>query len=311
MKQSTLGSYIRSLRTQNHMTQSQLAEKLNVTDKAVSKWERDLSYPDIALFPKLADILGVDVNDLLNECVDDGQPSRLVRVFEMSQDIRTPLHIILGCADMAANHYEDKELVLRYLQSIRISGEYLLKSIDSISQVMNRLPDGEDSGSYEQISKLEKHLQELSLFHNKYLDPYDFSGKRILVAEGMEINREIAREMLRQTGAVTEFAVDGQDCLDKVIVQPADYYDMILMEFRMRKMDGIETTKQIRALEDKKKAAIPIIAISTNVQEKDRIAAMEAGMNGFTAKPLFVDKLFEMMKQQLQKETERKRKEDD
>ena len=105
MKQATLGSYIRYLRTQNHMTQSQLAEKLNVTDKAVSKWERDLSYPDIALFPKLADILGVDVNDLLNECMEEGQPSRLVQIFEMSQDIRTPLHIILGCADMAANHY--------------------------------------------------------------------------------------------------------------------------------------------------------------------------------------------------------------
>ena len=69
MKQSTLGTYIRSLRTQNHMTQAQLAEKLNVTDKAVSKWERDLSYPDIALFPKLADILGVNVNDLLYESI--------------------------------------------------------------------------------------------------------------------------------------------------------------------------------------------------------------------------------------------------
>ena len=67
MKQSTLESYIRSLRIQNHMTQFQLAEKLNVIDKAVSKWERDLSYPDIALFPKLFDILGVDVNDLLKE----------------------------------------------------------------------------------------------------------------------------------------------------------------------------------------------------------------------------------------------------
>ena len=302
MKQSTLGSYIRSLRTQNHMTQGQLAEKLNVTDKAVSKWERDLSYPDIALFPKLADILGVDVNDLLNECVDEEHPSRLVKIFEMSQDIRTPLHIILGCADMAANHYEDKDLVLRYLQSIRISGEYLLKSIDSISKVMNRLPDGEGNDFSEHFDKLEKHLQELSLFHNKYLDPYDFSGKRILVAEGMEINREIAREMLRQTGAISEFAVDGQDCLDKIIAQPADYYDLILMEFRMRKMDGIETTKRIRALEDEKKAAIPIIAISTNAQEKDRIAAMEAGMNGFTAKPIFVDKLFEVMKKHLDEE---------
>ena len=302
MKQSTLGSYIRFLRTQNHMTQVQLADQLHVTDKAVSKWERDLSYPDMALFPKLADILGVNVNDLLKECLDEGQPSRLMRILEMSSEVRTPLHIILGCADMAANHYEDKELVLRYLQSIRISGEYLLKTIDSISQVMNRIHGEDSSTSFEHLGKLEKHLQELSLFHNKYLDPYDFSGKRILVAEGMEINREIAREMLRQTGAVTEFAADGQDCLEKVIAQPADYYDMILMEFKMPRMDGIETTKRIRALEDEKKAAIPIIAISTKVQEEDRIAAIEAGMNGFTAKPIFVDKLFEAMKQNLQED---------
>ena len=180
MKQSTLGTYIRSLRTQNHMTQGQLAEKLNVTDKAVSKWERDLSYPDIALFPKLADILGVHVNDLLRECVDEGQPSRLVQIFEMSQDIRTPLHIILGCADMAANHYDDKELVLRYLQSIRISGEYLLKSIDCISQVMNRMQDGADNTCFEHLGKLEKHIQELSAFHQKYFDSYDFSGKTVV-----------------------------------------------------------------------------------------------------------------------------------
>ena len=302
LKQSTLGSYIRSLRTQNHMTQVQLADQLHVTDKAVSKWERDLSYPDMALFPKLADILGVNVNDLLKECLDEDQPSRLMQILEMSPEVRTPLHIILGCADMAANHYEDKELVLRYLQSIRISGEYLLKTIDSISQVMNRIQSEDGSTSFEHLGKLEKHLQDLSLFHNKYLDPYDFSGKRILVAEGMEINREIAREMLRQTGAVTEFAVDGQDCLDKIIAQPADYYDLILMEFKMPRMDGIETTKRIRALEDEKKAAIPIIAISTKVQEEDRVAAMEAGMNGFTAKPIFVDKLFEAMKQNLQED---------
>ena len=57
MKQSTLGSSIRSLRIKKKLTQAQLADILGVTDKAVSKWERDLSYPDIALFPKLADIL--------------------------------------------------------------------------------------------------------------------------------------------------------------------------------------------------------------------------------------------------------------
>ena len=303
MIQSTLGTYIRSLRTQNHMTQGQLAEKLNVTDKAVSKWERDLSYPDIALFPKLADILGVHVNDLLRECVDEGHPSRLVQIFEMSQDIRTPLHIILGCADMAANHYDDKELVLRYLQSIRISGEYLLKSIDCISKVMNRIQDGADSTCFDHLGKLEKHIQELSAFHQKYFDSYDFSGKRILVAEDMEINREIAREMLRQTGAVIEFAVDGQDCVEKVKANPADYYDLILMDISMPNMDGIEAARMIRALEDRTKASVPIIAVSANVQEKDRNAALEAGMDGFTEKPIFVDKLFEAMKQYLSEDS--------
>ena len=64
---TTFGSYIRSLRTQNGMTQAQLADRLCVTDKAVSKWERALSYPDITLFPRLADLLGVTVDDLLRE----------------------------------------------------------------------------------------------------------------------------------------------------------------------------------------------------------------------------------------------------
>ena len=94
---TTFGSYIRSLRTQNGMTQAQLADRLCVTDKAVSKWERDLSYPDITLFPRLADLLGVTVDDLLRESKNGGQPSRLLQIFEMSHDIRTPLHIILGC----------------------------------------------------------------------------------------------------------------------------------------------------------------------------------------------------------------------
>ena len=87
MKHATLGPYIRSLRIQNRMTQSQLAEKLNVTDKAVSKWERDLSYPDIALFPKLADTLGVNVGDLLNECIDaDQRPTTSERRCTSSSD---------------------------------------------------------------------------------------------------------------------------------------------------------------------------------------------------------------------------------
>ena len=67
MKTTTFGTYIRFLRLQNEMTQTQLADKLNITDKAVSKWERDLSYPDIKLFPKLADVLGYAPEQAVDE----------------------------------------------------------------------------------------------------------------------------------------------------------------------------------------------------------------------------------------------------
>lgn len=65
MDKRTLGAMIASLRKSREMTQSELAQKVGVTDKAVSKWERDVSYPDISLLPKLADIFGISVDELM------------------------------------------------------------------------------------------------------------------------------------------------------------------------------------------------------------------------------------------------------
>lgn len=66
MLNKTLGEMISSLRKEKNMTQNDLAEKMNVTDKAVSKWERNLSCPDVNSIPKLAEVLGVSVEELLN-----------------------------------------------------------------------------------------------------------------------------------------------------------------------------------------------------------------------------------------------------
>ena len=299
MKNTTLGAYIRTLRLQNQMTQSQLADKLNVTDKAVSKWERDLSYPNIALFPKLADALGVNANDLLKESIEEGSPSRLIQIFEMSHDLRTPLHIILGCADMAQTHYENRNQVWRYLQSIRVSGEYLLRVINKVMHTtqQDQTPGADFASNAEDLDDcLKKGIDR----RQSLVGTYDFSGKRFLIAEDMEINREIVGELLRQNGAEIEFAEDGQICLDKVQTAPADYYDLILMDVRMPIMDGIEATKRIRRLSDARKASIPIIAVTANVHDKDRNAAIEAGMNAFTEKPISAEKLFEIMDQHLQ-----------
>ncbi len=302
MKQAKLGSYIRALRTKNNMTQSRLAERLNVTDKAVSKWERGLSYPDIALFPKLADILGVSTSDLLNESIDEVRPSRLERIFEMSHDFRTPLHIILGCADMAENHCEDKELLLRYLRTIRISGEYLLRAIDRAMEAANNAGDAiyavPSDGNF---GELKESLSMRDRPDQDQRSGYDFSGKRILIAEDIEVNREIAGELLRQTGAAVDFAEDGQVCLDKIISAPAGHYDLILMDVMMPNMDGLEATRRIRGLPEKQKASVPIVAVSANVYEKDRAAALSAGMDAFTEKPIITDKLFEIMQDQLRK----------
>ena len=297
MKHTTLGAYIRSLRIQNEMTQAQLADKVGVTDKAVSKWERDLSYPDVALFPKLADLLGVTVDDLLNGCLDEEQPSRLLQILGMNHDIRTPLHIILGCVNLAELHQNDPELIRRYLKSIRISGEYLLKSIDYLMQVTYR--DQKSIGEKEypaNVRELGEYLNRREEARINAGQEYDFSGRRILVAEDILLNREILSEFIRQTGASADYASDGRECLKKIEEAPAGHYDLILMDIMMPEMDGLEATRRIRALPDPRKASIPIIAVSADVNDKERQAALDAGMNDFTEKPIFVDQLMETMK---------------
>ncbi len=78
---------------------------------------------------------------------------------------------------------------------------------------------------------------------------------------------------------------------------PADYYDIILMDLSMPNLDGIEATRRIRELSDIKKAETPIVAMTANVNEKDRNAAFEAGMNAFIEKPIYIDKLYATLKE--------------
>ena len=102
-----------------------------------------------------------------------------------------------------------------------------------------------------------------------------------------------------QTGVQVEFAEDGAVCVQMVEDAPAGYYDLILMDIMMPDMDGIEATRRIRQLDDPEKASVPIIAMSANVYDRDRSAALEAGMNAFAEKPIYIDRLFETMEQYL------------
>ena len=123
-----------------------------------------------------------------------------------------------------------------------------------------------------------------------------FTGRRILLAEDNEMNQEIASAILDEAGFAVEIAGDGIEALEKMIAAPAGYYDIVLMDIQMPKMDGYEAAKQIRALEDRKKAGIPIVAVTANAFEEDRQIALEAGMNAYLAKPYDIPAIMKTLK---------------
>ena len=123
----------------------------------------------------------------------------------------------------------------------------------------------------------------------------DFTGKRVLLAEDNDMNQIIAEAILTNVGLSVEIACDGTEAVEKMKTAPAGYYDIILMDIQMPKMDGHEAARQIRALDDPQKACIPIVAVTANAFEEDRKEALEAGMNGHLAKPYEIPAIMETL----------------
>ena len=120
-------------------------------------------------------------------------------------------------------------------------------------------------------------------------------GKRILLAEDNDLNAEIALFILRNMGLEVERVEDGAQCVSTLEQQPAGTYDLIFMDVQMPKMDGYTATLNIRSLDDKKKAAIPIVAMTANAFAEDIKQTLAAGMNGHIAKPIDVKKLEQVL----------------
>lgn len=116
-------------------------------------------------------------------------------------------------------------------------------------------------------------------------------GKRILLAEDNELNAEIAIAVLSEVGLTVDRATDGQECIDMLLKANDGYYDLILMDIQMPRMNGYEATRAIRALDDKNKSQIKIIAMTANAFEEDKREAMKAGMNAHLAKPINISEL--------------------
>jgi len=123
------------------------------------------------------------------------------------------------------------------------------------------------------------------------VEEYEFIGKRVLIVEDNELNREIAEAFLEELGFTVESAEDGAKAVAMVKENPICYYDIIMMDVQMPYMNGYDATRAIRQLSAPEKATIPIIAMTANAFEQDKKNALECGMNNHISKPIDIQKL--------------------
>ena len=132
-------------------------------------------------------------------------------------------------------------------------------------------------------------------------DTSGLAGKRVLLVEDNEMNREIASYILSENGLVVEHADDGDVAVEMVRAAfergETRYYDAVLMDIQMPRMDGFEATRAIRALASPDGSRIPIIAMTANAFEEDRQKAFDAGMDAHLAKPIDVQAMLETLVQ--------------
>jgi signal transduction histidine kinase/ActR/RegA family two-component response regulator len=126
---------------------------------------------------------------------------------------------------------------------------------------------------------------------------FSLADYKILLAEDNELNAEIATEILKDAGAEVTVAQNGRIAVDLCAKSKEAYFDLILMDIMMPEMDGLAATRAIRSMERADMQTIPVIAMTANVFEEDRKAAIEAGMNGYVTKPINVAALMREIKE--------------
>jgi CheY-like chemotaxis protein len=127
----------------------------------------------------------------------------------------------------------------------------------------------------------------------------DLSGKHLLLAEDIELNRLILIELLRETNVEIDEAEDGAIAVQKFAAAPEGYYDFILMDIQMPNKDGYTATREIRALPRSDAKTVPIIAVSANSLAENVEKSLACGMNAHLAKPVDIAMIKRVMSESM------------
>jgi signal transduction histidine kinase/CheY-like chemotaxis protein len=130
-------------------------------------------------------------------------------------------------------------------------------------------------------------------------ESYDFSGKRCLVVDDIDINRDIIVELLSATGISLETAANGQEAVEKFGASAEGWFDVILMDMQMPVMDGCSAAREIRAMDRRDADRVPIVAMTANVMEEDIRRALDSGMDAHLGKPIELAAMYGAIKRLL------------
>ncbi len=170
----------------------------------------------------------------------------------------------------------------------------LVELMDGTIQVFSNL--GQGTEFVLQFTFRLKEQEQIQPSSDEAASAEDFSGKRLLLVEDNELNMEIAQELLCEVGFLVETAQNGKIAVEKVRNSAAGYYDAILMDIQMPVMDGYQASREIRSLENRELAGIPIIALTANTFDGDKKEALANGMDAHVAKPIDIGVLYEMLR---------------
>ncbi len=120
-------------------------------------------------------------------------------------------------------------------------------------------------------------------------------GRRVLIAEDQEMNAEILMDLLEMEGIGSEWAENGKLAVERFAQSEAGHFDAILMDVRMPVMDGLTAAREIRKLDRPDAGTIPIVALTANAFEEDVQQCLQAGMNAHLAKPVEMERLYQVL----------------
>lgn len=191
---------------------------------------------------------------------------------KLAKDIRTEANSMLNISELLRKHSDDA-------QSVEQLTEKLVSSLMSIeSAVAHYLGEGDpvEMGDFP-------------------ADPELIRGKRMLLVDDNDLNREMGRDVATEYGCEVEVAENGKEAVELIRKAAPGYYDFVLMDLEMPVMDGFEATRLIRGIPNRVRASVPIIAVTADSASDRRQRAIDVGMDGYIVKPVSVRRILHVL----------------